>query len=232
MKNTDPILEVDVVALAIRDGRLQVLLVRRANEPFGGQWALPGVRLAIEERLADAARRALAERTGLAIAYLEQLYTFDGPDRDPRGPTISVAYYALLPIATAADIRPGRAVDEVAWWSVDACPPLAFDHAQIVDVARGRVAAKVEYAPIAFTVLPTEFTMRDLRTVHELLTGRPYAHQNNFARQMSARWNLIETGHLARGRGRPAMLYRLRSAADRAESSTAPLESSTSKDGS
>src|SRR5918912_3242323 len=93
-----PVLEVDVVAFAIRGGRLHVLLVRRAADPFAGFWALPGARILPDERLADAARRALAERTGLDVAYLEQLYTFDDPGRDPRGRTVSVAYFALLPL--------------------------------------------------------------------------------------------------------------------------------------
>src|SRR4051794_7314437 len=99
MENQGPVLEVDVVAFAIRDGQLHVLLVRRSRPPFAGTWALPGARLGPGERLADAARRALLERTALDVAYLEQLYTFDDPSptrrRDPRGPTISVTYFAL-----------------------------------------------------------------------------------------------------------------------------------------
>ena len=211
MVTAEAVLEVDVVAFAIQQEVLQVLLVRRAAPPFAHDWALPGVRLGPDERLAAAAGRALRERTGLegAPAHLEQLYTFDGPDRDPRGRTVSVAYLALLPLgAPVDDVRPGRAVHEVAWWPVDALPPLGFDHAAIVQTARDRVAAKVEYAPLAFTVLPDEFTMRDLRAVHEVLTGRAYVHETNFWRQMTSRWHLQETGRFTRGRGRPAALYR------------------------
>src|SRR5437879_1301116 len=109
---TEPVVEVDVVALAIETGRLRCLLVRRAHEPFGGSWALPGVRLGLDERLDDAAQRALAERTRLDLepAYLEQLYTFDGPDRDPRGRTVSVSYVALLPMGASLKVEPGRGV--------------------------------------------------------------------------------------------------------------------------
>ncbi len=205
------VVEVDVVALAICDGRLHCLLVRRADQPFAGSWALPGVRLGLDERLDAAAERALVERTRLQLepSFMEQLFTFDGPDRDPRGRTVSVAYVALLPLRSPLDVEPGRGVDAVEWRAVDALPELAFDHPLIVRTARERVAAKVEYAPLAFSVLPDEFTMRDLRAVHEVLVGQPYVHETNFWRQMTSRWNLEETGRFARGRGRPAALYRL-----------------------
>jgi 8-oxo-dGTP diphosphatase len=220
MKNSAPVVQVDVVAFAVQPDAtgLRVLLVRRAAPPFAGAWALPGVRLAPAERLDAAAGRALAERTGLdlAPAYLEQLYTFDGPERDPRGRTVSVAYVALLPLGAPAAVRAGRAVDEARWWPADALPPLGFDHAAIVRAARARVAAKVHYAPLAFTLLPEEFTMRDLRRVHEALVGRPYAHETNFWRQMTTRWGLRATSRVNRGRGRPAALYRLPGSRSRA----------------
>jgi 8-oxo-dGTP diphosphatase len=207
------VLEVDVVTFAIRDGRLHVLLIKRTQPPFSGAWALPGARLSPGERLADAARRALVERTGLDIAHLEQLYTFDDPSpnkpRDPRGPTISVAYFALLPLTAATDPRAGRGVERAGWWPADKTPRLAFDHRHILDVARDRVAAKVDYAPIAFSVLPDQFTMRELRLVHEALTGRPVTYENNFWRLMSNRWSLEATGQRQGGQGRPAALFRL-----------------------
>src|SRR5437868_13391731 len=141
------VLEVDVVAFAVRDARLDMLLVKRSQPPFSGDWALPGARLLPGERLAHAARRALVERTGLDIAYLEQLYTFDdpGPDRrrDPRGPTVSVAYFALLPRGATTEAQAGRGVEELAWFPSHRTPSLAFDHRKILRVARERVAAKV-----------------------------------------------------------------------------------------
>jgi len=220
------VLEVDVVAFAIRDGGLHVLLVRRAAAPFAGAWALPGARLGPAERLAHAARRALAERTGLDPGvYLEQLFTFDDPARDPRGRTVSVAYFALLPLGTPAP-SPGRAIEEVRWWPADALPGLSFDHAEIVATARARVAAKVEYAPIAFTVLPEQFTIPELRAVHEQLTGRPVRHDNNFWRQITTRWPLEPTGRRTGGRGRPARLYRLGAAPTWTALPTPPAESS------
>src|SRR6266498_1406961 len=129
MQTSEPVVEVDVVAFAIAHQRLRCLLVRRADPLFAGSWALPGVGLGFAERLDVAAQRALAERTSLQLepAFLEQLYTFDGPDRDPRGRTVSVAYVALLPLDAAVDVSPGRGVDAVAWRAIDDLPRLAFD---------------------------------------------------------------------------------------------------------
>src|SRR5689334_14242228 len=107
---------VDVACFALREGALRLLLVRRQAAPFADTWALPGGVVQGHEPLETAARRILAERTGLAVAYLEQLYTFGDPDRDPRGRTLSVAYYALLPPTALADAaQPGRAVGEIQW---------------------------------------------------------------------------------------------------------------------
>jgi 8-oxo-dGTP diphosphatase len=213
MESQGVVLEVDVVAFAVCDAQLHVLLVKRTQPPFAGEWALPEARLLPGERLAHAVRRALVERTGLDGAYLEQLYTFDdsGPQRqrDPRGPTISVAYFALLPLKATTEAHAGRGADELGWWPAYKTPRVAFDHRHILKVARERVAAKVEYAPIAFKVLPDEFTMRELRLVHEALAGRPVTHENNFWRLMANHWSLEATGQRVGGQGRPAALYRL-----------------------
>src|SRR5205085_1106531 len=158
------------------------------------------------------------------IAYLEQLYTFDDPGperlRDPRGPTVSVAYFALLPRGATTEAQAGRGVEELAWFPSHRTPSLAFDHRKILRVARERVAAKVEYAPIAFTILPDEFTMRELRQVHEALAGRRVTHDNNFWRLMANHWNLEPTGRRVGGQGRPAALFRLPSR----KKSSAPQE--------
>jgi 8-oxo-dGTP diphosphatase len=200
-------LAVDVACFALSEGRLRLLLVRRATEPFAGLWAVPGGVVGAEEPLAAAAARVLAERTGVWGAYLEQLYTFGEPGRDPRGRTVSVAYYALLP-NDAQPLRGGRGVDRAAWHPVDALPPLAFDHGRIAAYARWRLAQKVTWTPLAFQVLPEEFTLGDLRTVHEALEGRAY-DPSNFQRQMLARWDLAPIpGARDRRTRRPARVYR------------------------
>ena len=133
-----PALTVDVV-IATREARPRVLLIRRNKEPFAGSWALPGGFVDENERLADAARRELAEETGVTGAELEQLYTAGDPGRDPRGWVVSVAYLAQVdPDA----VKPVAADDatEVSWFPLDELPPLAFDHAMLLERARVRLA--------------------------------------------------------------------------------------------
>ncbi len=133
-----PALTVDV-AIVTREASPRVLLIRRKNDPFAGSWALPGGFVDENERLADAARRELAEETGVEGADLEQLYTAGDPGRDPRGWTVSVAY--LAQVAPDA-LKPIAADDaaEVAWWTLDTLPPLAFDHAMLLGRVRARLA--------------------------------------------------------------------------------------------
>lgn len=200
---------VDVACFALRDEQLTVLLVRREVAPFAGAWALPGGIVQGRERLDAAAARLLAERVGLRAAYLEQLYTFDDPDRDPRGRTLSVAYYALMPPAGDRAAQAGRAVGALDWCPVDQLPPLAFDHARIVAYARQRLAQKITYAPLAFLLLPEHFTIGDLRRVHEAIEGREYTHLSNFQTLMRSRWDLLRVpGEFDRRSKRPAQRYR------------------------
>jgi 8-oxo-dGTP diphosphatase len=133
-----PSVTVDAVVLAPRGAGWQVLLVRRKNPPFEGQWALPGGFVEPHEPLEAAARRELEEETGLALAHLEQLHTFGTPGRDPRGWTISVAYVSRLgpEEASAWAPRPGTDAADVAWFDLNELPPLAFDHAEILACAR------------------------------------------------------------------------------------------------
>jgi 8-oxo-dGTP diphosphatase len=202
------VLAVDVVCLALREERLWVLLGQRESEPFAGRWALPGGVLLPRESLDEAAERLLEERTGLRRAgYLEQLYTFGDVDRDPRGRTVSVAYYLVLPRGEYG-IRAGRGMLSVAWHPLDQLPELAFDHATIVRYARTRLGQKIDYTPLAFSILPETFTMGDLRAIHEAILGHEL-HPSNFVRQMMARWDLAPVpGERDRRTRRPARLYR------------------------
>lgn len=206
-------LTIETVCFALIDGELQVLLVRRRDEPFAGVWSLPGGELQLDEPFDDAAQRILSESAGLWGVYLEQLYTFGDPGRDPRGRAVSIAYYALMP-AVSLDpsmrtLRPGRGVDAASWHPVNQLPgPLAFDHARIVWYARWRLSQKVTYTPLAFHMLPEHFTMSDLRAVYESIAGEEY-DPSNFARQMLARWDLAPVpGQRDRRSRRPARLFR------------------------
>jgi len=200
---------IDVVCFALREERLTLLLVQREAAPFAGEWALPGGVVRGREGLDAAATRILADRTGLQVTYLEQLYTFGDPDRDPRGRTLSVAYYALLAPANDTEPRAGRDVGAIRWATVDELPSLAFDHTRIVTYARQRLAQKISYAPLAFLILPEHFTMADLRRVHEAIEGRSYTHLSNFQTLMRSRWDLLRvSGEFDRRSKRPAQRYR------------------------
>lgn len=201
------VLSLDIACFALEGDILNVLLVKRGFDPFTGWWALPGATAEADETLDEAAARILASRTGVTGEYLEQLYTFGDPDRDPRGRTVSVAYYALLALGDHA-VHAGPGVEAVAWFPVKDMPPLAFDHSAIAAYAYQRLQQKITYAPLVFRVLPETFTMRDLRLVHEAVLDRPL-HPSNFTRQMHARWDLAPvSGSRDRRSRRPARLFR------------------------
>ena len=188
---------------------LRVLLIRRRHWPFGGCWAIPGGFVNMEESLDDAARRELEEETSLRDVYLEQLYTFGEPERDPRTRVISVCYYALLP-GQGHEPRAGDDAGEARWFPVAELPTLAFDHADILDVALRRLRAKAGYAGIAREFLPPTFTLRHLRRIYETVLGRTL-DRANFTRHMLSGGDIEETGAVDRGGAhRPAKLYRYR----------------------
>ena len=203
-----PAVTTDVVLFTLRDGALSVLLIERANPPFQGMWALPGGFLGIDEDLETCAQRELREETGIEGVYLEQLYTFGAPERDPRERIISVTYFAL----TDSDaLQPMAASDaaRVAWFPVHALPELAFDHEIIVRLARQRLMAKLNYSTIAFQLLPQTFTLSQLQSVYEILLDEPL-DKRNFRKAILARGILRETGEFARtGNHRPARTYRV-----------------------
>jgi 8-oxo-dGTP diphosphatase len=198
---------VDLVIFTVRGDALQVLLVRRGIPPFRGHWALPGGFVLERETLEDAARRELREETGLRDVYLEQLYTFGDPDRDPRGRTVTVAYYALAP---EAPVRASTDAAEAAWFPASKPPPLAFDHAEILKSGLRRLRAKVGYSTVGFELLPSAFTLTELQKLYETILERPL-DKRNFRRKMLS-LGLLEPRRERRARGahRPARLYSFR----------------------
>jgi ADP-ribose pyrophosphatase YjhB (NUDIX family) len=188
--------------------RLQVLLVRRAAEPFVGYWSLPGGKLWGHEALDEAAWRQLVEKTALRASYLEQLYTFELCDVSRQMEAAVVAYYALVR-TDRTEIAAGRKTMEAAWFPVDERPgELAFDNDEILHYALQRLRNKVEYAHVAFQFLPPAFTMAHLRAVYEVILGRRI-DPTNFRRRVEATGTIVPTGELvAGGRHRPPALYR------------------------
>jgi len=174
-----PALTVDCAVLGadLERGRLEVLLVRRKLEPHAGRWALPGGFVDVGEDLEAAARRELEEETGLERIFLEQLYTFGAPDRDPRERVVSVAYFALV---KPGDHRVRAASDaaDAAWFAVPEAPELAFDHARILAMALERLKGKVRYQPIGFELLPPRFTLTQLQRLYEIVLETPLDKRN------------------------------------------------------
>lgn len=209
--STSPVIcTVDVVLLTLGPEGLQVALVRREKAPFAGVLALPGGYIHPQED-ADArasAARVLREKAGLQSPYLEQLATFSGPARDPRGWAVAVAYCALVPPGLLAGRAP--AVELAA---VDALPPLPFDHRQIVDAAVQRVRSKSQYSSLPVHLCAEPFTLPQLQGVYEAVLGEPI-NKVSFRRKVDELAMLepvpgaLQTG----GAHRPAQLYRVRAA--------------------
>jgi len=203
-----PSVTVDVIIFTLRDGDLQVLLIRRKNLPFQGMWAVPGGFVGIDESLEEAALRELEEETGVYDVYLEQLYTFGDVDRDPRGRVITVSYFALIP-APAICPRAGNEATETRWWSVSDLPELAFDHAGILTYALQRLRYKLEYTAVGFELLPDAFTLSELQAAYEVILGEEL-DKRNFRRKILSADVIEEAGVYRTGEGRPAKLYRFR----------------------
>ncbi|MEU0440614.1 MULTISPECIES: NUDIX domain-containing protein [unclassified Streptomyces] len=208
---------VDLAVLTLRAGALHILLVRRGEEPYAGQWALPGGFLLPDESAEAAARRELAEETGLndvSGLHLEQLRTYSEPGRDPRMRVVSVAFTALLPDAPEA--RGGSDAAEARWTPYDEAGPLAFDHDRILADARERVGAKLEYTSLATAFCPPEFTLGELQQVYETVWGTRL-DKPNFRRKVLATPGFVEpvpgAPRRTSGRGKPAALHRAAGAA-------------------
>lgn len=205
-----PAVTTDIVIFTIRDGRLKLLLIKRGGEPYQGRWALPGGFVELDEDLETSARRELEEETGVSGVYLEQLYTFGRPDRDPRERVITVAYYALIP-SDQVQLQAATDAEAVGWFAFEELPPLAFDHDEIVAMAHQRLVAKLDYSTIAFQFLPREFTLSELQDVYEIIRREP-VDKRNFRKQVLALGKLVETKKMKRdGAHRPARLYRVKS---------------------
>jgi len=202
-----PAVTVDCAVFGVDEEDLKVLLVQRDLEPFRGRWALPGGFVHEEEDLPDAARRELQEETGLEKVFLEQLFTFGAPGRDPRGRVVSVAYYALVKLA---DHRVRAATDarEASWFPVWDPPALAFDHDRILQTALGRLKGKVRYQPLGFELLPPKFTLTQLQRVYEKILERPL-DKRNFRKKLLAMGLLVELDEVEQDVAhRAARLYR------------------------
>ncbi|MGH7822619.1 MAG: NUDIX hydrolase, partial [Candidatus Binatia bacterium] len=199
---------VDVVIFRVAEGRLQALLVKIKRGPFRGRWAFPGGLVGTGEALDAAARRELHEKTPVRGVYLEQLFTFGDPERNPAAHVVSTAYFALLP-PSAPLSRPGSKYADAAWIDVIRLPALAYDHNCIATVALDRLRAKIHYTNVAYSLLPREFTLGELQRIYEAIRARPL-DRRNFRRKILESRLLEPAQRMRHGPHRPAALYRFR----------------------
>ncbi len=172
-----PAVTVDCVVFGLDEDDLKVLLIRRAQDPFKDCWALPGGFAKVGEALEETARRELEEETGLSKVFLEQLYTFSDPKRDPREHVVSIAYYALVNLSDHK-VHASTDASNAAWFSIDDIPRLGFDHDLILETAHRRLRGKITYQPIGFELLPNKFPLRMLQVVYEKILDRPLDKRN------------------------------------------------------
>ncbi|NJN74266.1 MAG: NUDIX hydrolase [Limnothrix sp. RL_2_0] len=202
-----PSVTVDCVVFGLdAEHDLKIMLIQRGVEPFKGEWALPGGFVKLDESLEAAAFRELKEETGVEEIFLEQLYTFGTPDRDPRDRVITVAYYALINLSDHP-IHAQTDAEDVAWYSIQELPKLAFDHDQIIAAASERIKGKLRYEPIGFELLPKKFTLTQLQKLYEQVLGMQL-DKRNFRRKILKMDLLIKLDEMQTGVAhRAARLY-------------------------
>ena len=201
-----PAVPVDVLLFTIRDEKLQLALIKRGIEPFKNRWAIPGGFVRMDEELEEAARREIEEETGVRDVFLEQLYTFGQPNRDPRTRVITIVYFALVP-GEHLTLRADTDASDASWFAVDEIPALAFDHNEIVGIGIERLKSKIEYSNVAYGLLPARFRLSELQRVYEIILGR-VLDKRNFRKRVLA-LDLVEaTEKYSSGAHRPAQLFR------------------------
>lgn len=218
-----PSVAVDLVIFTIIDAQLRVLVVKRQEHPFKGDWALPGGFVRVGESAREpgedldvAARRELQEETGLDPdrVHIEQLFTFGRANRDPRMRVISVAYFALVRPDLAPFVKAGGDVSHAEWLPVDQLKKteLGFDHREVIETALNRVRGKLEYSAIAFDLVPLTFTIPELRHVYSIVLDKEM-DPGNFRRKFN---RMLEDGLIEQAPGKritaskPATVYRFK----------------------
>jgi 8-oxo-dGTP diphosphatase len=203
-----PWVAVDVVLYTLADETLQTLLVRIKHGPFAGAWAFPGGLVPVGESLQDAALRELVEKTPVRDVYLEQLFTFGDPSRNPTAHVVSTAYFALVP-GPVRRPHEGTKYAEAMWSPVDSLPPLAYDHNIVATVALQRLRSKLAYTNVVYGLLAREFTLGELQRVYEVIRARPI-DRRNFRKKILASGMLKRLNRRRLGPHRPATLYAFR----------------------
>jgi 8-oxo-dGTP diphosphatase len=197
------------MVLTIDAHELLTLLVKIKKGPCEGQWAFPGGLVDLEESVEEAAQRELSEKTGVTDVFLEQLYTFGDPSRNPVQRVVSVTYFALVP-QRGVYLRRTPKYADVGWFPVSDLPPLAYDHNRVAAAALERLRAKLAYTNIAWSLLAESFTLAELQEVYEVILGRRL-DRRNFRKKILSLGLLRRRAAKRRGAHRPAQLYSFRS---------------------
>ena len=207
MKKSYQSVTTDVVIFTIEEEQLKVLLIKRAKEPFKNQWALPGGFLFEKEDPEKAAQRVLKDKAGIKDVYLEQLYTFGGSGRDPRGPVLTISYFALAS-KDKINISESDKTQTPTFRSIKKMPDVAFDHNRIVTYALKRLQSKLEYTNVAYSLLPKYFTFNQLQKTYEIIINKKL-DKRNFRKKFMLLDLIKVTSKILKGeRSRPAKLYR------------------------
>ncbi len=201
-------LAVDAVIFGYKpQNSLSILLIKRKYEPYQNHWALPGGFVLNEESLEQAVQRELEEETGAKVNYLEQLYTFGAPGRDPRGRVVSTTYFGLVR-PEAYKIIASTDAEDVNWFDINSLPELAFDHSEIIKLAKNRLQGKLKYEPIGFELLDEAFAFSDLENLYSTVLEKTI-DRRNFRKKILSYELLIETKEKVANRpGRPASMYK------------------------
>jgi 8-oxo-dGTP diphosphatase len=207
MQNIKVAVDAVVFGYTSKEG-LSVLLIKRNIEPFKDSWALPGGLVGDDESLEEAVQRELKEETGININYLEQLYSFGKPGRDPRNRVISITYYGLVK-PDAFELHADTDAADVAWFNIKKLPPLAFDHQEILNAAHERLKSKMLYQPVGFELLEEKFPFSELEKLYMAVLDRPI-DRRNFKKKTTKFGFLEETAEKQElgGAGRPGNLFR------------------------
>ena len=203
-----PSVTVDIIIFTIKGREIKVLLVKRSLEPFKDMWAIPGGFIHINESLEEATKRELEEETGVKDVYLEQLYSFGDPGRDPRGRVITVSYFALIN-SEKIKLKATTDVSEASWFSIKTLPKLAFDHKKILDYAIKRLRWKFEYTTVSFSLLPKKFTLSQLQEIYETVFDKEF-DKRNFRKKILSLDMLKEEEVNKNVSYRPPQLYSLK----------------------
>lgn len=208
-KYPHPSVTTDVLLFSVLEGELNILLVKRNAEPFKGSWALPGGFVHLAESLEDAAMRVLRDKGNVDNIYLEQLFTFGDPNRDPRSWVVTVTYLALAD-SKSWKLKSSETGMESKLFPVKSLPKLAFDHRKIIDYGLDRLRSKIGYSNIVLGLLPDNFTLSDLQKMHEIILGTKL-DKRNFRKKILSTGLLIPTGNKSDGKAhRPAAFYKFK----------------------